>query len=83
MATMKTQEQIREEIDRLLEEDRLEEAEALVDQLIPIDAEEFKKRLDAAPYDDEPLSEAQIEASERAWAIIRGTRTTPAVRSAG
>ena len=56
---MKTQEQISQEIQRLLNEDRLEEAEVLIEQLKPISAEEFRRRLDAAPYDDEPVTPEQ------------------------
>jgi hypothetical protein len=74
---MKTQEQIREEIDRLLEEDRLEEADALADQLVPISAEEFLKRLNEAPLDDEPVTPEQRAALDRAWDVIR--RSGPAV----
>lgn len=70
---MKTQEEIRAEIDKLLEEDRLDEADALVEQLIPVSAEEFRRRLEEAPYDDEPLTEADREALDRARAIIEGT----------
>ncbi|MFN8617818.1 MAG: hypothetical protein U0837_12015 [Dehalococcoidia bacterium] len=56
---MKSQEEIRAEIDRLLEEDRLEEAELLIDQIIPVSREEFRRRLEAAPYDDEPVTPEQ------------------------
>jgi hypothetical protein len=71
---MKTQEEIRTEIDQLLEENRLDEAELLIEQLIPISADEFRKRLDEAPFDDEPLSPVQRAANDRAWEIIRGSR---------
>jgi hypothetical protein len=77
MRVMKTQEQIREEIDRLLEEDRLEEAEVLAERLIPISTEEFLKRLDEAPLDDEPVTAEQRAALDRAWEIIR--RGSPAL----
>ncbi len=56
---MKTQEEIRAEIDMLLEADRLEEAEVLAEQIIPVSREEFRRRLDAAPYDDEPVTAEQ------------------------
>ncbi len=69
---MKTQEEIRAEIDRALEEDRIEEAEALGELLVPITAEEFLKRMNEAPLDDEPMTAADREAFGRAWAIIRG-----------
>ena len=77
MRVMKTQEQIREEIDRLLEEDRLEEAEVLAERLIPISTEEFLKRLDDVPLDDEPVTAEQRAALDRAWEIIR--RGSPAL----
>ena len=67
---MKTQEEIRAEIDMLLETDRLEEAEALIDQLIPVSAEEFRRRLDEAPYDDEPVSAEQRAALDRVHAMF-------------
>ena len=56
---MKTQEQIRAELDRLLEEDRLEEAAELAEQIVPVSAEEFRRRLDEAPLDDEPVTAEQ------------------------
>lgn len=70
---MKTQEQIREEIDRLLDEGRLDEAEALGEQLVPISAEEFRRRLDNAPSDDEPVTREDRAAFDRAWSVIRGS----------
>jgi hypothetical protein len=56
---MRTQEEIREEFDQLLEQDRLEEAEALADQILPVSPEEFRRRLETAPYDDEPVTPEQ------------------------
>ncbi len=79
---MKTQEQIRAEIDRLLEEDRLEEAEVLIEQLVPISAEEFEKRLNEAPYDDEPVTAEDRAAFDRAWAVIRAGATGRDLRRA-
>lgn len=38
-----------------MKEDRLEEAEVLTEQLVPISWEEFARRLNAAPIDDESL----------------------------
>ena len=69
---VKTQEQIREEINRLLDENRLDEAEALVEQLVPISADEFRRRLDNAPFDDEPVTPEDRAAFDRAWSVIRG-----------
>jgi len=79
---VKTQEQIRAEIDQCLEEDRIEEAEALGELLVPISAEEFLKRMNEAPLDDEPVTAADREAFDRAWAIIRGNTVTPDRRRA-
>jgi hypothetical protein len=58
-------------IDALIAEDRLEEALRLTDQLEPISLEEFRRILDEAPLDDEPVSPEQREALDRAWEVIR------------
>lgn len=79
---MKTQEEIRAEIDRLLDEERFDEADALVDQLIPISPEEFRRRLEEAPYDDEPYTEADRVAFARAWKVIRGDNPARSARPA-
>lgn len=73
---MKTQEQIRAEIDQLLEAERFDEADALVDQLVPVNAEEFRRRLEEAPYDDEPYTDADHAAFARAWKVILGDEPT-------
>ena len=73
---MKTQEEIRAEIDRALEDDRIEEAEALIDQLIPISADEFRRRLDEAPYDDEPVTPAQEASIERTRAMLAAMKAS-------
>ena len=72
------QDELRAEIDRLMERDELEAASLLIDQLEQIDAEEFTRRLNAAPLDDEPVSPALAarlaaadEAIERALASLR------------
>jgi hypothetical protein len=56
------QQEVRGEIARLLEEDRLEEARSLLDSVPPISIEELNTILDSAPLDDEPLSKADREA---------------------
>ena len=76
------QDELRAEIDRLMERDELEAASLLTDQLEQSDAEEFTRRLNAAPLDDEPVSPAQRAALDRAWEMIRGT-DAGRVRSAG
>ena len=70
---MQTQEEIRAEIDRLLAEDRAEEAAPLVNRLVPVTAEEFRRRLDEAPIDDEPTTAEDRAAFDRAWAAIEAT----------
>ncbi|MFN8617962.1 MAG: hypothetical protein U0837_12755 [Dehalococcoidia bacterium] len=55
-----TNDEIHAEIDRLIEEDRYEDALRLADQLEPISDEEFLKILREAPIDDEPVSAAQL-----------------------
>ncbi|MCC6959100.1 MAG: hypothetical protein IT301_04575 [Dehalococcoidia bacterium] len=76
------QDELRAEIDRLMERDELEAASRLIDQLEQIDADEFMRRLNAAPVDDEPVSPAQRSALDRAWEMIRGAGAGR-VRSAG
>jgi hypothetical protein len=55
-----TNDEIHAEIDRLIDEDRYEDALRLADQLEPISDEEFLKILREAPIDDEPVSAAQL-----------------------
>jgi hypothetical protein len=68
---MKTQEELRAEFDRLMEEDRLEEAEVLAEQIIPVGREEFRRRLDEAPYDDEPVTAEQRRRLDELHAALR------------
>ena len=70
------QDELRAEIDRLMERDELEAASLLIDQLEQIDAEEFTRQLNAAPLDDEPVSPAQRAALARAWEMIRARSTS-------
>jgi hypothetical protein len=58
---VKTQEELRAEFRRLMEAEMLEEAEAVLDQIEPLNDEEWRKWLDAAPVDDEPLTPREIE----------------------
>lgn len=76
-----TNDEIHAEIDRLIEEDRYEDAVRLADQLEPISDEEFLKILREAPIDDEPVSAAQRAALDRAWESIRAA--TPVLRRSG
>jgi hypothetical protein len=75
--------EIHAHIDALLEEDRLEEAMLLVDQLEPISFEEFKRILDAAPLDDEPVTPQQRAALDQAWEILRAGGAAIATRPTG
>ena len=79
---METQEEIRAEIDRLLADDRLEEAEALIEQIVPVSREEFRRRLDAAPYDDEPITPEQQRRIDDVHVMIASIRTSRAARRA-
>jgi hypothetical protein len=67
---MKSQEELSAEIQRLLNADRLEEAEVLIEQLEPISPEELRRRLDEAPWDDEPLTPKQLRRIEKVEAMI-------------
>jgi hypothetical protein len=79
---VKTQEEIRADIDRLLEEDRVEEAAELVDLLVPISAEEFLRRMEEAPIDDEPTTAEDRAVFDRAWEVIRAMRAHQDARPA-
>ena len=80
---MKSQEQIRAEIDRALDDLRLEEAEALIEQLVPITPEEFRRRLDEAPYDDEPVTQKQRESIARVRSMLSDMKASGTSRQAG
>lgn len=56
---MKTQAELRAEFHRLFEADLLEEADRLLDQLDPLNEEEWRKMLESAPIDHEPVSESE------------------------
>jgi hypothetical protein len=55
---MKSTDAVWTEYERLLAQDRFDEADALLAQIEPISDEEWLKRLHNAPYDDEPISES-------------------------
>ena len=59
LGAMKTQEELRADFRRYLDEDLLDEAEAVLDQLEPLSPEEVKRVLDEAPFDDEPVTESE------------------------
>ncbi len=80
---MKTQEQIRAEIDQLLEADRLEEAEILIGQIIPVSAEEFRRRLDEAPQDDEVVTPEQQQRLDEVHAMLREMKSSPGREQVG
>jgi hypothetical protein len=71
---MRTQEEIRVEFDQLLEQDRLEEAALLAEQIIPVSREEFRRRLNAAPYDDEPTTPEQRRRLDELHAALAARR---------
>jgi hypothetical protein len=56
-----TRQALHDLVDRLPEE-QLDAAEERLSELTPVSREEFWKRLDEAPYDDEPLSERESRA---------------------
>ena len=68
-------------IEALVAEDRLDEALKLADELEPITLDQFRRILDEAPLDDEPVTAEQRAALDAAWRIVRdGDRQS---RSAG
>ena len=65
-----TNDEIHAEIERLIDEDRFEEAVRLADRLAPITKEAFVKILHDAPVDDEPVTSAQLDRLDAADAAI-------------
>ena len=61
---MTTRQALHDLVDRLPDE-QLAAAEERLSELTPISNEEFWKRLEDAPYDDEPLTEREIRALEK------------------
>lgn len=59
---MASQLELHQSIERLMDEGRFEEANALVHELPSISADEMDRILDSAPFDDEPLSPGDLEA---------------------
>lgn len=67
---MKTQAELRADFERFMAADMLDEAEAVLDLLEPLSDEEWRRMLDEAPLDDEPLTDKEriaIEAAEARW----------------
>jgi hypothetical protein len=60
-----TRQALHDLVDRLPEE-RLSDAEERLSQLTPVLDEEFWNRLEDAPFDDEPLTQRELAALERA-----------------
>lgn len=54
---MKTQAELRADFERFMAADMLDEAEAVLDLLEPLSDEEWRRMLDEAPLDDEPLTD--------------------------
>jgi hypothetical protein len=54
---VRTQEQLWAEYEQLKQEERWEEALKLLDLIEPVSDEEWRRRLDEAPLDDEPVTE--------------------------
>jgi hypothetical protein len=79
---MSAEQELLEEINRLLTEERFDEADALVDQLEPVSAEEFNRRLSEAPVDDEPLTAEDRAVFDHAWKVIRDSIAEPSRRFA-
>ena len=59
LSSVKTQEELRNELQRLFEADLLDEAEALLETLEPLSDEDWDKMLAEAPLDDEPATESE------------------------
>ena len=67
---MKTQAELWAEYERLKEAEEYEAAGRLLDLIEPISREEFNAILDAAPFDDEPLSPEVRKVLDEAHAAL-------------
>lgn len=68
---MKTRDEMWTEFDRLMEEDRFDDANALLDTIPPLGDEEWRRRLAEAPIAEEGVPEEILREVERVTAAIR------------
>jgi hypothetical protein len=73
---MKTQAELRADFQRFLAADMLDEAEAVLDEIEPASDDEWRRILDEAPLDDEPLSDAERSSLDAAAARRELRRAT-------
>ena len=66
------------EYTRLLEADDFHGARRILDQIPPVSGEEFRKKLDGAPLDDEPVSEELLRRFEDFEATRARLKSRPA-----
>ncbi len=53
---MEDQQELWDEYDRAMERDDFDTARRILDRIPPVSDEEFRRKLDEAPLDDEPVS---------------------------
>ena len=67
---MKTEQELWAEYDRLMEAEDFEAASKILDIIPPLSDEEWRRRLDEAPMDDEPLSADQLRRLDHLDAVL-------------
>jgi hypothetical protein len=73
---MKTQAELRADFQRFLAADMLDEAEAVLDEIEPASDDEWRRMLDEAPLDDEPVSDTERSSLQAAAARQERRRAT-------
>ena len=73
---MKTQAELRADFQRFLAADMLDEAEAVLDEIEPASDDEWRRMLDEAPPDDEPVSDTERSSLQAAAARQERRRAT-------
>ncbi len=71
---MKTQDELWAEYDRLVAAEEYESAGRVLDQIEPLSDEEWRRKLDEAPMDDEPVSD-ELRRRFEAFEASRAERT--------
>lgn len=77
---MRTADALRIEFRRLLDEDRLDEAEALLGRIEPLTDEEWLNWLNDVPLDDEALTSKEVQRLDAA-ALRRANETSAKLRA--
>ena len=76
---MKNEQELWDEYDRAMARDDFETARRILDLIPPVSDEEFRRKLDEAPLDDEPVSPELLRRFEE----FEASRARAGQRSAG